>query len=323
MAELHKIQFSDADYKKAAEVWQKQLLLMPIIACSDTLKYMTGLPGIRTATHLGSVQSQAQFAPYKASRKSANTTEIIFRTIEPYFGNVSEDFEPNQYIQTLLGLSADFLGDGQKQAPSAKLVLGSVAKALGGSLNDALFTAKRNADGDTTADLFNGWLTIAEDEIEKGNISQAKGNLFTLGETIDASNAVDLLKEVERSCHTILRNTEKFLFCAPEVADAYNDNYLLTHSGINYNTKFEQPYLEGSNHKTTIVPLSNLSGSKKMILTPKMNMVYGYDNMSDVEKISVDRFSPWILTFSAAMFFGTQFRTIDQRFLKIVELKSE
>ena len=53
MAELHKIQFSDADYKKAAEVWQKQLLLMPIIACSDTLKYMNGLPGVRTATHMG------------------------------------------------------------------------------------------------------------------------------------------------------------------------------------------------------------------------------------------------------------------------------
>ena len=171
MAELHKIQFSDADYKKAAEVWQKQLLLMPIIACSDTLKYMTGLPGTRTATHMGSVESQAQFAPYKASRKSSNTTEINFRTLEPFFGNVSEDFEPNQYIQTLLGLSADFLGDGQKQAPSAKLVLSCVAKALGGKLNEVLFTAKRNADGDTTADLFNGWLTIANDEIHDTAIS--------------------------------------------------------------------------------------------------------------------------------------------------------
>ena len=323
MADKHQIEFSDADYKKAAEKWQKQLLLMPIVSCGETLKYMTGMPGVRTATHLGSYESNAQFAPYKASRKSANTTKIDFRTLEPFFGNVCEDFEPNQYIQTLLGQSADFLGDGQKQAPSAKLVLAAVAKALGGKLNEVLFTAKRNAEGDTSADLFNGWLTIASEEITAGNISVAKGNLFELGEKIDNSNAVDLLKEIERSCHPILRNTEKFLFCAPEVADAYNDNYLLTHSGINYNTKFNQSFLEGSNNKTTIVPLSNLAGSDKMIVSPKSNMIYGYDNMSDVEKIQVDRFAPWVLTFSAAMFFGTQFRTIDQRFLKIVTLKSE
>lgn len=318
----HPIEFSDDDYKKAAEVWKKKLLLMPVVACGSTLKYMTGLPDCRTATHLGTAESSSQFAPYKASRTSTSSTKIGHRALDMFFGNVSEPFEPNLYIQTLLGAGADFLGEGQVQSPSAYLVLACVAKSLGSKLNDVLFTAKRNADGDTSGDLFNGWITIAETEITAGNISVAKGNLYECAEEIDNTNAVDILKEIERSCDPVLRQTEKFLYCSPEIADAYNDNYLLTHSGLNYNTQFDQVYLEGSGKKTTIIPLSNLAGCDKFIIAPKSNMIYGYDNMSDTEKVLVEKYSPWVLTFSAAMFFGTQFYSIDKRFLKVVKLKS-
>lgn len=318
----HIITFSDEDYKKAAEKWRREFLLMPLMACGDTLKFMTGMPGVRNALHLGSAEGKAQFAPYRSDRKSANTTDVKFRTLRTYFGNACEDFEPNAYITTLLGENAAFLGDGQAQAPSAKLVLACVAKSLGAHLNDALFTAKRKDDGDTTADLFNGWNTIADNEIAEGNISVANGNLLQLDETIDSTNAVDIAKMIERKADPHLRKLNKFLFCDPAFADAYNDNYLLTHSGISYNTKFNQAFIEGSGNKTTIVPLDCLAGTDKYFLTPKSNMLYGYDSMSDVEKIIVDRFSPWVLTFAAAMFFGTEFHSIDKRFLQVVKLKT-
>jgi hypothetical protein len=104
------------------------------------------------------------------------------------------------------------------------------------------------------------------------------------------------------------------------VADAYNDNYLLTHSGISYNNSFEQPYVEGSQGRTRLLPLDVLSGSDKLIITTQDNMLYGYDSMGDVERIQVDRFAPFVLTLSAAMFFGTQLRSVDRRFCKIVKL---
>lgn len=319
----HSISFSDDDYKKAAEKWKRELLLMPLMSCGETLKFMTGMPGVRNALHLGTAEAKAQFAPYRADRKSANTTDVKFRTLRTYFGNACEDFEPNAYITTLLGEGAAFLGDGQAQAPSAKLVLACVAKSLGAHLNDVLFTAKRVDDGDTTAELFNGWGTIADNEIDAGNISVANGNLLELDETIDSSNAVDIAKEIDRSADPHLRKLEKFLYCDPAFADAYNDNYLLTHSGISYNTKFNQAFVEGSNNKTTIVPLDCLAGTDKYFLSTKGNMLFGYDSMSDVEKLVVDRFSPWVLTLAAAMFFGTEFRSIDKRFLKVIKLKSE
>lgn len=318
--DVHTLTFSDEEYEKAAKKWQREFMLMPLFAAKDTLRYMTGMPGVRYKVALPTVEGQAQFAPYRSDRKAADTTHVDFREIETFFGNVRIDFEPNKYIQMLIGESAAFLGDGQAQAPSAKLVIAAVMKSLGHNLNDALFTAKRNAAGDTTKDLFNGWGTILDEEILAGNITSAKGNLLTLTDAITSANAVDVAKEIERSCHPHLRRLDKFLFCDPAFADKYNDAYLLTHAGISYNTKYNQSFIEGSNNKTTLVPLDCLAGTDKFIVTPKNNMLYGYDNMSDTERLEVKRYQPWVITLAAAMFFGCQFHTIDERFLKVVKI---
>jgi hypothetical protein len=63
-----------------------------------------------------------------------------------------------------------------------------------------------------------------------------------------------------------------------------------------------------------------LAGSDTMIITTKDNMLYGYDSMGDIERLQVDRFAPFVLTLSAAMFFGTQLRSIDKRFCKVIKL---
>lgn len=319
----HQINITDEDYKKAAIKWRKELLMLPLFACQDTLKYMTGRPGIRYQEKVGSASSNAQFAPYKADRKSASTTEIKYRTLETFFGNVVEDFEPNQLISTLLGAGASFIGDGQKSAPDAKLVLSLVAKALGKNLHDVIFTAKRNASGDTTKDLFNGFTTIAEQEIADNNISMANGNLLDIKQEVSSANAVDIAKEILYALDPHLRAENCFLFCDQHFADMYNEGYLLSHSGISYNTQFDQPYVEGSGKKLTIAPLASLQGTKKFFVAPKANMLYGYDSMSDIERIQVDRFAPFILTFSAAMFFGTQFESIDKRRLMVVDMATE
>ncbi len=315
----HNISFSDEEYQKAAEKWRQQLLLLPMLSCKDSLRFMTGIPGIRNKEHVGTAKSNAQFGPYKADKNSSSTTEVKYRELETFFGNVCEDFEPNSVVTMLLGQNASFLGEGQKTAPSAKLVIASVLKSLGESLHNVLFTAKRNAEGDTSADLFNGFITIADAEVTAENISEAKGNLLKITTGFSEADALDVAKSIERKAHPVLRATEKFLYCSPEFADAYNDAYMLTHGGIVYNKKFEQAVVEGSNNKTTLAPLTCLAGSSKFFLAPKSNMLYGYDSLSDQERIQVDRFKPFMLTLSAAMFFGVQFYSIDPRMLLMVD----
>ena len=319
----HNISFSDEEYQKAAEKWRQQLLLLPMLSCKDSLRFMTGIPGIRNKEHVGTAKSNAQFGPYKADKNSSSTTAVKYRELETFFGNVCEDFEPNSVITMLLGQNASFLGEGQKTAPSAKLVIASVLKSLGESLHNVLFTAKRNAEGDTSADLFNGFITIADAEVTAENISEAKGNLLKITTGFSEADALDVAKSIERKAHPVLRATEKFLYCSPEFADAYNDAYMLTHGGIVYNKKFEQAVVEGSNNKTTLAPLTCLAGSSKFFLAPKSNMLYGYDSLSDQERIQVDRFKPFMLTLSAAMFFGVQFYSIDPRMLLMVDVTKQ
>ena len=309
-------------WKEAAKKWRNELLMMTVLAMSDSTKFLQPLPGCRTNQYLGGVGADAQFMPYAANKRGDGSTKIEYREMLVSFGCLNQDFVPNDYIQTMLGEMAATLGDGMKSAPSAKLVIAHVLKQAGENLALALFDAKYDATGNTSKDLFNGFNTIAEQEITGGNLSADKGNFLQLTEDITAVNAVDVVKKIEFGLDLRLRAQNRFLYCDPAIVDMYNEAYLVSHSGIVYNDKYEQAFVEGSNRKMTFAPLPALAGSKLMYVAPKNNMVFGFDTMGDIERLEVLRLDVDTLTLAAKMFFGTQFRTLDKRFLKVIKLKT-
>jgi hypothetical protein len=280
---------------------------------------MTGRPGIRYKEQVAAISGDAQFAPYKPSRSTDFNLNLDFRTLETFFGSVVAKFEPNSAISTLLGTGAT-KGDGQMQTPTALHVLALIAKGLSEHLNDALWNGKRNASGDTTADLFDGFDTITEKEIAAGNIAADLGNYMKIDTEITAANAVDVAKSILFSLDPRLRKEELFMFCSQDFADKYNEGYLMTHGGIAYNTQYDQTSVEGSNGRLKLVPLYNKMDSKFIHVCPKKNMLVGYDQMSDVENILVKEYEPFILSYIATMFFGVQFESIDKRRFKAIEL---
>ncbi len=318
---MGKLTYNLEDFQKAAITFRKQLLRLPIVGIADTLQYMTSRPGVRYSELVGTSSANAQFAPYKKGRRSEVNLDLNLRDLRTYFGSVNADFEPNAEIQTLLGHKASqALGEAQTSTPQAVEVLANVAKSLSGHLNDAIFSAVRNDKGNTTADLFDGFDTIAAAEIKAGNIAEAKGNYIKLTKVMTAANAVDLLKTILFAMDPKLRKEDCFLFCPYEVADLYNEGYLLTHSGIVYNDRYNQVSVEGSNNKLTIVPLASKAGSKFLQVTPKSNMLVGFDQMGDEENVKVREYDPDVLTYSARMFFGVQYESIDPRRLMVAEL---
>jgi hypothetical protein len=280
---------------------------------------MTGRPGIRYKEQVAAISGDAQFAPYKPSRSTDFNLNLDFRTLETFFGSVVAKFEPNSAISTLLGTGAT-KGDGQMQTPTALHVLALIAKGLAEHLNDALWNGKRNASGDTTADLFDGFDTITEKEIADGNIAEDLGNYMKIDTEITSANAVDVAKSILFSLDPRLRKEELYMFCSQDFADKYNEGYLLTHGGIAYNTQYDQTAVEGSNGRLKLVPLYNKMDSKFIHVTPKKNMLVGFDQMSDVENILVKEYEPFILSYIATMFFGVQFESIDKRRFKAIEL---
>ena len=97
---MGKLQFDLAAYQEAAHKYRKDLLRLPIIGIQDTLKYMTGRPGIRYKESVAAVSGDAQFGPYKPSRSTDFNLNLNFRTLETYFGSVVAKFDPNSAIST-------------------------------------------------------------------------------------------------------------------------------------------------------------------------------------------------------------------------------
>ena len=315
-----KLTFTLQDYQEAATKWRADLLMLPIIGCQETLKFMTARPGIRYKEQVGALSGDAQFGPYKPSRSTDFNLNIDFRTLETFLGSVVAKFEPNSAVSTLLGQIGDTKGDGQMQAPTAKHVLALIAKSLSEHLNEAIWAGRRNANGDTTLDLFDGFDTITANEITAGAIAAEEGNYMKLTDAITNDNAMDIAKEILFSLDPRLRAQDLYMFCTQEFADAYNESYLLTQGGINYNTKYGQDTVEGSNGRLHIVPMFNKIGSKFIHICPKINMLVGYDQMGDIESVMVKEYEPFILSYIATMFFGVQFESIDKRRFKVIEL---
>ena len=315
-----KLTFTLEQFQEAAHKYRKELLMLPIIGIDDTLKFMTGRPGIRYKESVAAMSGNAQFAPYKPSRRSDVNLNLDFRTLETFMGSVVAQFEPNSAVSTILGATGSTKGDGQIQTPTAKHVLALIAKSLSENLNNAIWAGKRNAAGDTTLDLFDGFDTITDGDIAAEKVATSKGNYMKLSEAVTTANAVDVAKEVLFSLDPHLRAQTCYMYCSQDFADKYNEAYLLTHAGINYNTQYQQTVVEGSNGKLILCPLANKADSKYIHVSPKINMLVGYDQMSDTESVMVKEYEPFILSYIATMFFGVQFESVDKRRLKVVEL---
>lgn len=311
-----KLTFTLKEYQEAAVKYRADLLMLPIIGIGDTLQHMTGRPGIRYKERVGNLTGDAQFAPYNPQRAVDYNLGIEFRDLETYFGSVVANFEPNSAISTLLGTGAT-KGDGQMSTPTARHVLARIAKNLSEHLNDAVWNGKRNAAGDTTADLFDGFDTITEKEIAAGAIAAEEGNYMKIDDEITAANAVDIAKSILFSLDPRLRSQDLYLYCSQDFVDKYNEGYLLTHGGQH---PVRTGCRRGQQRQAQILPLYNKAGSKFMHVTTKANMLVGYDQMGDVENVMVKEYAPFILSYIATMFFGVQFETIDKRRFKTIEL---
>ncbi|MBQ8274370.1 MAG: hypothetical protein IJZ11_07605 [Bacteroidaceae bacterium] len=315
-----KLTFTLQEFQEAATKWRADLLMLPIIGCQETLKFMTARPGIRYKENVGALSGDAQFGPYKPSRSTDFNLNVDYRTLETFMGSVVAKFEPNSAVSTLLGQVGATKGDGQMKAPTALHVLALIARGLSEHLNEAIWAGKRNAAGDTTMDLFDGFDTITTKEVTSGAIAAEEGNYMKLDEEITSANAVDIAKEILFSLDPRLRAQDLYMFCTQDFADKYNEGYQLSHGGINYNTQYSQTTVEGSNGRLHIVPMYNKIASKYIHICPKSNMLIGYDQMGDVESVMVKEYEPFILSYIATMFFGCQFESIDKRRFKVVEL---
>ena len=302
------VKITDEQLSKSAVKYRKELLMMPVLAMATTLKHMTQRPGVRGKEVVG----------YDEGREDTDAVAINPRVLETFLGSVVKKFSPNSVWQTVYG-NLISKGDALKNVDITRQVLTFLSAKLGANLNAHLWNAVRSDAGTKSKDLFNGFDTITNTEKTANKISADLGNMFVI-EAISKDNAVDVLKafyRAARAADPVLRETQTKLFIPQGVYDNYVDDYQATVGHVPYNTSFEKTVLEGSNGRCELVPLANKAGSPYIHLTPKSNMLVGFGNGADNEKILVEKHHAFKLDFIATTYFGVEFESISKERLLV------
>lgn len=315
------INISDAELQKSAVTYRKELLMMPVIAAEATLQHMTPRPGVAGREVLGQLSGGIELGPYDPKRYDDDGLDIKPRTLETYLGSVIKRFDLNSVAKTVYG-SLTTQGEALTSLDLARQVLNYLSMQLGRNLNLHIWNAKRNDTGDKTADLFDGFDTITQKEIAAGTIDTSEGNFMQLSQAIDESNATDILMSIYESADDILQGVPTKMFVPISIYRAYNKDYLASFGNVVYNTQFKKTYLEGTDNLCELVPLVSKKGSPFIHLTTKSNMIYGYGDGLDSEKIAIEKHHEFLLSFIATMFFGCQFETINKERLMVAKLAS-
>ena len=315
------INISDAELQKSAVTYRKDLLVMPVIAAEATLQHMTPRPGVAGREVLGQLSGGIELGPYDPQRYDDEGLDIKPRTLETFLGSVIKRFDLNSVAKSVYG-SLTTQGEALTSLDLARQVLNYLSMQLGRNLNLHIWNAKRNDTGTKTKDLFDGFDTITQKEIDAGTIGTTQGNFMQLPQAIDESNATDILMSIYESADDILQGIPTKMFVPVSVYRAYNKDYLASFGNVVYNTQFKKTYLEGTDNLCELVPLASKKGSPYIHLTTKSNMIYGYGDGLDSEKIAIEKHHEFLLSFVATMFFGCQFEAINKERLMVAKLAS-
>lgn len=315
----YQINITDADLKKSAVNYRKDLLVMPVIAAEATLQHMTPRPGIAGREVLGQLSGGIELGPYDPNRVDDSGVKIEPRTLETFLGSVVKKFDLNSVAKTVYG-SLTTQGEALASTDLSMQVLYYLAMQLGQNLNKHIWDAKRNDSGTTTVDLFDGFDTITAKEITAGGIAAGKGNFMQLDTAIDNSNATDILMSIYESADDNLQGVPTKMYIPFNVYRAYNKDYLASFGNVVYNQQYKKTFLEGTDNLCELVPLVGKKGSQFIHLSTKSNMVYGYGDGMDSEKIAIEKHHEFLLSFVATMFFGCQFETISKERLMVAKL---
>jgi hypothetical protein len=304
--------------------YKKELLTMPVAELADVLQYMSLKTGMQGKEIGGTLTTDAQLRPYRTEKGASDNTKIDPYEWETFLGDVVKEFDPNAILGTLYTEATSKKPD---ERAIARMVALEMARKVGEALHDAMFIAVRDASGDTTEDLFNGFSTLTDAGIVAGTISSAKGNYQDLtGTLITSANAGDVLKAAYRNINPLLKKRKVFMYLPSSVLDMYEDWFQTEFGHTPWNDGFDQSKksLVGSRGKCTFVPLDNMEGQPFIFITVKENMKVGVDQESDKEDVEIRRpDNPKLVQFFMMSYFGVGFDTLDKRYICVLEIKTE
>ena len=308
----------NAELIAAGTKYRKELLAMPVAALAELLAHMTLKTGIQGKEVGGELLTDAELRPYRTAKDATDNTSIVPYEWETFLGDVVKEFDPNAILGTLY---TEPTAKKPTEREIAKKVAMRMAEKVGEALYNNAFSAVRNAAGNTTADLFNGFDTLTAAAIVAAIVSVAKGNYVDVTLTpFTTANVGDQLKAIWRGSDKMLKRQKSKLFVPVSIREMYEDWYQIEHGTAPWNNDFKQRVLVGTDSKCEIVGLDNMEGGDYIYLTVKENMKIGVDQESDKENVKIRECdNPKMVQFFMMAYFGVGFDTLNKEFIKVAK----
>jgi hypothetical protein len=304
--------------------YAKMLVPLNMLALNDVLIHCTPILGVQDSIKLGKVEHGTIAKKYTGvftGDKTLGNIKPRTLTVYPLVAEMAD--EPERYRRSFITAVAGGL-DPNKHPFELWLIQYGIGLASEDMFYAVLAARYDSDEANSIAAGFDGWLSILDDDITAGNISEANKNLYVGEEDITRANAGDYLLDMWRSRHKALRNLNTKMWLPYDVADNYDDWYRDEHDNPPFVDQAGRKFLEGTEGKVELVRSAAFPvGSKKVILTTKENMVYGTDKLEDMKKmVPFPSGNPYKFTAAMKFVFGTQFISIHERELAVNNLAS-
>ena len=321
-----KTTFTPQSLTESMQKYRTELMTMPMFAMQAALEHMAVRTGIRYKEHVHEMSGDFEIGPYDKYKMGKGEIAIKQRTLETFFGNCIEPIDVNSVYQTLWGSDIS-KGDALKNVPWTKRICAYIFAQLGEKLFMEMWTAKRNAAGKTTHDLFNGFLAIEDAEINAGTMSAEEQNFYTLPQGgITAENAEDILNDFIwgvgqwKGVHKKLRDARglKF-FMSDRTKHYYEVAYQTNHGALPYNQQFTKAHLDGKPN-IEFVALANVPDDY-LCLTAKNNILSLWNQKGSDETFLVEKSltSHYDVDFIANLFYGEQYLSVNKEMLAVMK----
>ncbi len=301
----------------AGTTYKKELLAMVVAALNEMFPYVSIQTGVQGKIVGGNLTTDAQLRPYRTEKGASDNTKIEPFEWETFLGDVVKEFDPNAILGTLY---TEPTAKKPTEREIAKRVALEIAKKVGEAIYDAIFIAKRNANGETTMDLFNGYVTIIVSQItaQTPKVSVALKNFIDDSATVvSADNVGDVLKKYWRGLNKLLKKQKVFFYIPQTILEMYEDWFQVEYGHAPWNTGFEQKTLVGTKGKCELVPFDNMEGQPYIFISVKENVKLGVDQMSDMENVKIRECdNPKLVQFFMMAYFGVGYETFDPRYFK-------
>ena len=270
---------------------QEKVDIFNKILRESTAQYFTTFTGAIDQLPLAKLSTGSILKPYAAGGGFAATDDaLVFGARILNARRISADISivPLDLYNSWLGQLAGAPPSSPFDIPFEQFIMDAISKQAQDDLEAAVWNGIYDGSGTTAEDVMDGILQLVKGAVTSGEIPAGNVSAFT---AITSSNALDEVRKVRNKIAGQYRNKPMYCFLSVANFDNYMDDYQTSVGSVVYNRDYTQVLIEGTQTQLVAIPGMVGPDSNRILITPKDNMVFGYDIEGAASNILTQEFN--------------------------------